>query len=99
MRAPLLSFHIFSFLFFHELTGALRTGQDTYTWNQSTISQSTVHDLLAGATGTGGKQLVPADLSRALGALRVHSKATNPQYTDNLINKFVGSTKYVFTCI
>lgn len=54
-----------------------------------------MHDLLAGATGTGGKQLVPADLSRALGALRVHSKATNPQYTDNLINKFVGSTKCV----
>jgi hypothetical protein len=66
--------------------------------DQGKPDQQLVSDLLADATGSmpdGSPRLTIPDLSRALSKRRVDAKKTNKDYTEKLIHKIFGSSKYV----
>jgi hypothetical protein len=52
-----------------------------------------VEQLLAEATGAGGKKLTKADLSRALARRRRDAKASNESYSESLFHNGFGSAK------
>jgi hypothetical protein len=52
-----------------------------------------VRELLAGATGEGGKVLTKSDLSRALARRRRDARASNREYSESLFHNGFGSAK------
>ncbi|KAI0717887.1 Cloroperoxidase [Cerioporus squamosus] len=62
---------------------------------QATIATSVLEDMLASATGPGGR-LTTADMSRFLGKRRVQCRNDNPQFSLSLSQKFIGSTNAAF---
>lgn len=63
--------------------------------DQSVPDLDLVRELLAEATGEGGKLLTKEDLSRALAKRRVSCKATNNEYSESLFHRMFGSAKSV----
>lgn len=52
-----------------------------------------VHELLACATGDGGKVLTKHDLSQQLAKRRSDARAENPNYSESLFHNMFGSAK------
>lgn len=56
-----------------------------------------VSELLACATGDGGKLLTKADLSRQLAKRRRECRVENAEYTESFFHNGFGSAKYVYS--
>ena len=66
--------------------------------DQGKISQPLVERVLTCGTGPGGN-MTPRDLSKLLGQRRVEAKNANPEYSQALIHKLFGSSKYIMSPI
>lgn len=73
----------------------MRSGEDTYhNADQSKPSARLIEELLESASGPDGT-LTKGDVSRMLSKRRAESKRTNGQYSQAMIHKIFGASKYV----